>query len=727
MFRDRVLACSEAFAPHLGWSVADVLCGAPGAPAPDGSAVVQPALFTMMVGLAAVWDELGIRPAAVVGHSQGEIAAAHVAGLLSLPDAAAVVALRVRALETLAGTGGMVSTALPLADARTLVAADGRLEVAAVNGPAATVLAGPMPALQALAATLEAQGVRHRRLPVDYPSHTAGMDRIRDRLLELLDGIRPRDGGIAFYSAVTGGPVPGTALTPAYWFDNLRRPVRFDRAVAALAEAGHGVFVEASPHPSLTASIRDTVDAAPGGRDPVVVGSLRRDDGGWDRVLRSAGELHVQGPAVTWPVPDEARRVALPTYAFDRQRYWLTGSPEPATGTGGDVRPDADSSRTDAAGPRTAARSLAARLAGLRASEQQDLLLSLVRATAATVLGHRRADAVVPGRSFADSGFDSTGGVELRDRLAAATGLRLPASLLYDFPTPAAVAEQLRRRLLDLPAADGAAAPAAPTGEPVAIVGMGCAFPGGVRSPEDLWSVLSTGIDVVGAIPAGRGWAAGPVAGGGFLADAAGFDAGFFGISPREALAMDPQQRVLLEVAWEAVERAGIDPASLRGSPTGVFVGITAQEYGPRWQQASEEVRGLPADRDHSVGRGRPGRLRAGPARPGGGGRHGLLLVAGRGAPGLRVAAVRRVRAGAGRRRHRDGLARDLHGVRPAAGARSGRPVQAVRRRGGRDRLERGRRGRGARAAVRRAPQRSPGAGRDPGQRGELTTAPATG
>ncbi|WP_455711584.1 SDR family NAD(P)-dependent oxidoreductase [Streptomyces bottropensis] len=1033
VFAARMAECEEALSAFVDWSLGEVLCDSDELTRVD---VVQPVLWAVMVSLAQVWRSYGVEPAAVVGHSQGEIAAAVVAGALSLDDGARVVALRSKAILALSGRGGMVSVQLPAEEAGEVLARwRGRVDLAAVNGPASVVVAGDTGALDELLTWAEQNGVRARRIAVDYASHSAHVEEIREELSGLLGPVAPAASRVAFYSCVTGGRVETSGLDGEYWFRNLRQPVRFEETTRVLLEQGHSLFVEVSPHAVLAGAVQETAEAA--GRRVAVTGTLRRGEGGPRRMLLSLGEAFVHGAPVEWRrcfAGTEARTVDLPTYAFQHQRYWTetpaptgttAGRPvdawryrvtwrriNPASGTplsgrwllvvpGGDggeaaealrsggaevevteahgIRLDgayagvvslldsaddalaltralhaadvraplwwltrggaavatSDAVRADAAqlwglgqvvglehpdrwgglidlpatwsestaamlsallsgaaededqlavrgsavyarrlvrapltdrgpvrpwkprgtvlvtggtggiaahlarrlaaegaehllllsrrgaaapgtealaeelrslgaevtfaacdvgdrdalaavladiptrwpltavlhtasstsygpvihiepgeyadgtaakargarnlddltagldldafvlfssgaavwgsagngtyaaanayldglaherrargltatsvawggwadggmlegfpaladqlarmgvrqmrpesaldvmweaveqgettltvsdmdwdrfapvyalarrrplieeiaeaaralrgdhpdtgpaaGDGTAAGRLRATLTALSEPEQRATLLELVRSRAAAVLGHSDAAEVAAHRPFKDLGFDSLTATELRNRLNTATGLRLPATLVFDHPTPTALAGLLREELLGGTEAT-AAAPAvrpAPDDDPLAVVGMACRYPGGVRGPEDLWRLVTEGRDEMADFPTDRGWETlslydpgrqTALAGqGAFLYEAGDFDAEFFGISPREALSMDPQQRLLLETSWEAVERTGIDPLSLRGSRTGVFVGGTPQEYG---------------------------------------------------------------------------------------------------------------------------------------------------
>ncbi|WP_455771540.1 SDR family NAD(P)-dependent oxidoreductase, partial [Streptomyces koyangensis] len=1047
VFAARLAECSAALEPFVDWELDDVLAGRHGFEAAD---VVQPALWAVMVSLAAVWRAAGVEPDAVVGHSQGEIAAAVVAGILSLEDAAKVVALRSRILAVLAGRGGMLSVA-ESSDAvrRRIVSFGERLSVAAVNGPSATVVSGEPEALRELAASC-GELVRTRMIPVDYASHSPQVDELRDDILAALDGLAPGEAGIPMVSALSGEWLAGPEMDAGYWYSSLRETVEFDRAIGLLGESGHGVFVEASPHPVLIQAIADSLEESA----PVTVGTLRRENGGAERLLTSFSEAYVRGVPVEWAaVLGGGATVELPTYAFQRRRFWpevpapklrsvddwryrITWQPmdahgaapalsgtwllvgddvdapaieEALTGHGADVvrttldgldrsvlaeaagvvsllaldeTPDAEfpwvpcgtaatvelvqvvhrsgvalpvwvltrgavetgagevttspgqtavwglgravglerpelwgglvdlpaefgarsgaglvavlaqasedqvalrpegvflrrlvraearraeprrwsprgtvlltggtgsigfsvgvwlaeqdaqrvvlTSRSGPSAPGVAAlaasvanggsdvevvssdlgapeqvagmvdwieesgpglstvlhsanlpylawvedtereglaaalgakalgvvhldqataeldldefvlfssisatwgsndhgayaagnsfldgfaearrarglpatsiawgvwdsrdwdavdasmeqgagavtpsrlrrqgmnfletqRALtalgeiltedetfiavadvewekfapvfrlarprplldtipeaqeavdparsadtqdagrgeyASRLAALSEGERRRTVIELVRSHATAVLGHESTDEIDATRAFRDVGFDSLTAVELRNRLNTATGVRLPSTVVFDHPNPTALAEEVLSELFGVVAAGQGSvvtvAAAAPS-EPIAIVGMGCRYPGGVRSPEELWELLASGGDAVSGFPVDRGWdveslfdadpdAEGStyVMEGGFVAGAGEFDADFFGISPREALAMDPQQRLLLETSWEAIERAGIDPASLKGSGTGVFIGGTTSDY----------------------------------------------------------------------------------------------------------------------------------------------------
>ncbi|MEU6285797.1 SDR family NAD(P)-dependent oxidoreductase, partial [Streptomyces sp. NPDC047028] len=272
------------------------------------------------------------------------------------------------------------------------------------------------------------------------------------------------------------------------------------------------------------------------------------------------------------------------------------------------VRPSAVR-RTAAAGAAAAAGDLAARLERLPAAERTRVLLDLVRRHVAAVLGFGGAGEVAAEKPFKEFGFDSLTAVEFRNRLGAEAGLRLPATLVFDHPTPGAVADFLQYELVggdEQFALTPTHGPSAGTDDPVVIVGMACRYPGGVTSPEDLWNLLAAGGDAVSEFPADRGpqWQESydpdpETAGktytrhGGFLTEAAEFDPAFFGISPREALAMDPQHRLLLETSWEAFERAGIDPAGVRGSATGVFAGVMYHDYSEVLERATDDLEGF--------------------------------------------------------------------------------------------------------------------------------------
>ena len=365
VFAARLADCEQALEPHTGWRLGQVLAG--DGPGLDRAEVIQPVLWAVMVSLAAVWQAAGVVPDAVIGHSQGEIAAATVAGVLSLQDAARVVAVRSAALAALAGTGGMMSVAEPEGRARARLAAwAGRLSVAAVNGPAAVVVSGDGAALEELAAACAAEGMRTRRVEVDYASHCAQVEAVREDIITGLAGITPGRARVPLWSTVTGRPEDGTGLDGGYWYANLREPVRFAPVAAAVAGPGCAAFIEVSPHPVLAAGLAETLDelpAGPGRARPAVIGTLRRDHGGPGQLLAALAQAHVAGVRVDWAaVLPAAAPVDLPTYAFQHQRYWPQPAPAAGTGTGG-PGPDAAEARFWAAVEREDAAAVAGTLA----------------------------------------------------------------------------------------------------------------------------------------------------------------------------------------------------------------------------------------------------------------------------------------------------------------------------------------------------------------------------
>ncbi|WP_019730303.1 acyltransferase domain-containing protein, partial [Mycobacterium avium] len=337
VFAQHIQACEEAFAEFVDWSLIDALRGAPGAAGMDRVDVVQPALFAVMVSLAELWKSVGVSPDAVIGHSQGEIAAAYVAGALSLRDAARVVTLRSKLLRSLAGPGGMLSIACSTERARELLAPYGnRVSIAAVNGRSSVVVSGEGAALDELAAFCADLALRTRRIDVDYASHSVEVEAIREDLAQALTGIEPRSSRIAFFSTVTGNRLDTAGLDADYWYRNIRQTVQFDQAVRSAAEHGYRTFIESSPHPALVAGIEDTVnDSLPGDTEAIVIPTLGRDDGGLERFLTSAATAFVAGVNVAWRgVLDGAGFVELPTYAFDRRRFWLSGEGAAADASG---------------------------------------------------------------------------------------------------------------------------------------------------------------------------------------------------------------------------------------------------------------------------------------------------------------------------------------------------------------------------------------------------------
>jgi acyl transferase domain-containing protein len=329
VFAAAIRQCADALRPFTGWDLIDVLTEQPDAPSFERVDVVQPALWAMMISLARLWEHHGIHPDAVIGHSQGEIAAAHIAGALTLQDSARIVALRSQAITTLTRDGGMLSIALPAAAAREFIASHGNaVSVAAVNGPGSTVVAGDSRALNELQERCEAESIRHRRIPVTYASHSHHVEEIKDKILDVLAPIEPREAEIPFYSTVTTEPIDTRQLTAGYWYTNLRTTVRFEETTRRLLADGHTHFVEPSPHPGLTTAVQETIDTTE--TEATAHGTLVRGNDSREQILTALAQAFTTGLTPDWHLQPPAPLPELPTYPFQRQRYWLNPAPADA-------------------------------------------------------------------------------------------------------------------------------------------------------------------------------------------------------------------------------------------------------------------------------------------------------------------------------------------------------------------------------------------------------------
>ena len=436
--------CEKALAAHTDWSPSAVLRGEPGAPDPARPDVAQPLLFSVMVSLAALWRAHGVEPAAVVGHSQGEIAAAHVAGILTLEDAARLVALRSALVRPLVGEGGMLAVQLRTGHSAPDVAEwEDRIDLAALNGPSSLVYSGDSDALTELADRCRDAGDFAFPVAAEFAAHSPQVDPLRERLLEVLAGIAPQRARIPLYSTVTGELADGTSMGPEYWYRNIRRTVLFEPAVTTMARAGVNAFVEVGPQAVLTVGIQQVVESVLGGQEPApVLGAFRGGPPGPVSFLTALSEAHVCGIGVDWGsvfAQYDPRRVDLPVYPFQHERYWI--DPISTVGRNTHTAPDTAQAPADPTTPGVG--ETRDRYADMEGPELREALLDLVRSHTAAVLGHASAEDVDPRRGFMDAGGTSVGAVRLRNALTAATGVDLPVVAVFEHPSPRALAEHL--------------------------------------------------------------------------------------------------------------------------------------------------------------------------------------------------------------------------------------------------------------------------------------------
>jgi acyl transferase domain-containing protein/thioesterase domain-containing protein len=442
VFAGAIDECEQALEPHLEWSMLSVLRREPGAPALDLIDVVQPVLFSVSVALAALWRSCGVEPAAVVGHSQGEIAAVHVAGGLSLDDAAQLIALRSLVLEWGSGRGGMALVAAsPEEMTARLPGWEKRVALAGINSPSSIVISGGVIGLEETLARCEEAGLwTHRIRAAAGAGHSPAVEEARPLLLETAAGISPRSSQVPFYSSVAGGVLDTAGLDAEYWYSNARQTVRFGPVVNRLLAEGFRNFVEVSPNPIFTFPLHEAFaqelgDAA---AEATFSGSLLRHKGGLHDFALAVGRMWAAGVEVNWEraLAPAARRVPLPTYAFQRKHFWLQ-APPPASANGAAVPAPAEVPA--AAHEET----LVEELELLPEEARRDAALDFVRHQLGELLGYDSQTEVDPDKPFLELGFDSITALQYRNRLNRAIGFSLDLRVVLDHPTPAALVDHL--------------------------------------------------------------------------------------------------------------------------------------------------------------------------------------------------------------------------------------------------------------------------------------------
>jgi acyl transferase domain-containing protein/aryl carrier-like protein len=326
VFREAVERCDELLRRHANWSLLEELLADESRSRMGEAEIAQPANFALQVALAALWRSWGIEPDAIIGHSAGEVAAIHVAGVMNLEEAVRVIFHRSRLQQRATGKGKMAAVSLSLAEAeRAIEGSEDRVSIAAINSPMSVTLSGDADAIEEIVRTLELRQVFCRILQVEVPYHSRHMEPFKDELTQSLRGLELRPASIPLYSTVSGqriGIADGRELDVEYWWCNVRNPVRFAEAMDRLIQDGHNIFVELSPHPVLAASISQCLMQS--GQTGTILPSLRRQEAEREQMLGSLGTLHTLGCQVEWErlYPEGGRFVRLPSYPWQHERHW---------------------------------------------------------------------------------------------------------------------------------------------------------------------------------------------------------------------------------------------------------------------------------------------------------------------------------------------------------------------------------------------------------------------
>jgi acyl transferase domain-containing protein/acyl carrier protein len=573
IFRDALAQCDALLRPRL--SLLAALYG-------DNAGLLsepryaQPALFALEYALAQLWCAWGVRPAAVMGYSLGEYVAACVAGVLRLEEALDLVAVRGQLVQDRAPAGTVVLILANREEIDLILANHSGVYLAAVHSLGEFIVAGTPEAMAPLVEALKA--TRMRWIPFNFkqPFHTPLLAEAAEGLVSYLEQVQFRCAQVPIVSGVTGTWVTAEELAiPAYWQSHLCEPVQFQQTLNTFKQADYQYFVEIGPTAQLATLGRATLPEA------TWLASLLLGQSDWAQMLTSLSQLYEKGVVVNWSKVDQGctSRLTLPTYPFQRKRYW----------------PDF---RKPHAEPQVLPTQsvLLAHLGKFPAYQRREQLLVALTAQVMEALGWSDHVPIPSEVGFKDLGFTSLMAVEFKNQLQACLGqsVVLPATVIFDHSNLATLTDYIANLLWGLgrEAVSLAGPSAYLPDESIAVIGLGCRFPGEVGTAEEFWQFLEQGQDASGEIPLDRwdmyeNYDADPEAPGrsyirhgAFLQEIDQFDPQFFGISPREAAGMDPQQRLMLEVSWEALEHAGQAPEQLAGSKTGVFVGLINHDYG---------------------------------------------------------------------------------------------------------------------------------------------------
>jgi len=635
-FRSSIERCDKEIKKIANWSLIEEMHRPQDKSRLEDMDISQPYLVAVYIALSNLYQSWGIFPDTVIGASVGEIAAAYASGRLSISDAFLIVCRRSALMKRVSGKGSMAFIGLNRMESEKLLLRFQNVSIAAINSPKSMLVAGDTAEIHQILKELESKNIYCKLVRVNIASHCSQMDGILSELGADLADLKPKSGMIPMYSTTCGRALDeGEKLDAQYWVSNLRRPVLFSDGVQSLIGKGVTTFVEVSPHPVLWKSICDGVDAA-GVEKVRSLFSMQREISEKRSVYAIAAALFVDGYQVSWESLIPRTRVcSLPARQWRNTHFWFTsaGASAKRTITGGMPfePPWAEAPETGQKGARGRLK------AEIGKTPQAERLLAAKRFIDAQLVKFVQPEVLQSASSnatFKDIGLSSIAAVEIRNQLAVAMDAKLPASLLFDFPTRPQLAEhilelpvdpkddprnigsillsqrkitedQLRKavdyqqtlqnherlgsilmRSGHLKMEDLHRALVEQSVEPIAIIGMGCRLPGGINNTDAYWELLQNGRNAIQEVPPDR-WdiekyydadddeLPGKIRSrfGGFVDCVDKFDAAFFGINQREAIAMDPQQRFMLEVAWEAIENAGMNPRKLFGSKTGVFVG----------------------------------------------------------------------------------------------------------------------------------------------------------